>query len=438
MDYPPSPLFHQQLQAQALPYTHSALAHPAVLPSSVAMVNQAKRQVLMIAPTSFFSDYGGHIRILEETLALQQLGNQVTIVTYYKGKDVPGLDIRRTRPVPYRTNYEVGSSRHKIAFDVLLSYKALKTALQIRPDIIHGHMHEGALIGGVIAKLLRIPLVFDFQGSLTGEMVDHGFLKPGRWVYRAVRRVEQTINHLPQAILTSSQQAQTGLQTDFAIPADRLIPLPDCVDLARFDPHQFTAEQKTALRQALNIPDGRSVIAYLGLLTDYQGIPHILHSALWLKQAGFPCHFLIMGFPNVPHYQGMAEGLGVADVVSFPGRIPYESAPLALSLGDIAISAKMSTTEGSGKLLNYMALGLPVVAYDTPVHREYLGEWGSYAPAGDFTALAQAIHHLLTNPTHAHHLGQQLRHRVQTVFSWRQAAQRIDQLYANLIHTSGG
>ena len=59
-------------------------------------------RILMIAPTSFFSDYGGHIRILEETRTLQNMGHKVAIVTYYKGSDMPGLDIRRTRPLPWR------------------------------------------------------------------------------------------------------------------------------------------------------------------------------------------------------------------------------------------------------------------------------------------------------------------------------------------------
>ena len=38
-------------------------------------------RILMIAPTSFFSDYGGHIRILEETYTLQGMGHEVAIVT---------------------------------------------------------------------------------------------------------------------------------------------------------------------------------------------------------------------------------------------------------------------------------------------------------------------------------------------------------------------
>lgn len=42
----------------------------------------------MVAPTSFFMHYGGHIRILAETRALQALGHEITIVTYYKGEDL--------------------------------------------------------------------------------------------------------------------------------------------------------------------------------------------------------------------------------------------------------------------------------------------------------------------------------------------------------------
>ena len=51
----------------------------------------------------------------------------------------------------------------------------------------------------------------------------------------------------------------------------------------------------------------------------------------------------------------------------------------------------MSTTEGSGKLLNYMAMGIPTVAFDVPVSREYLGDLGIYAQPGDTSSLALAL-----------------------------------------------
>ena len=151
---------------------------------SATKVAERPLRILMIAPTSFFGDYGGHIRILEETHVLQSLGHKVAIVTYYKGSDMPGLDIRRTAPLPWRPDYEVGSSRHKIAFDVYLAWQSLVEGLRFKPDVIHGHMHEGALIGGVLAKLLHRPLVFDFQGSMTAEMTVHNFLKKDGRLYR--------------------------------------------------------------------------------------------------------------------------------------------------------------------------------------------------------------------------------------------------------------
>ena len=55
----------------------------------------------MIAPTSFFSDYGCHVRILEEALVLQRLGKQVKIVTYHMGRPIADLDIVRTARARY-------------------------------------------------------------------------------------------------------------------------------------------------------------------------------------------------------------------------------------------------------------------------------------------------------------------------------------------------
>ncbi|GIV97127.1 MAG: hypothetical protein KatS3mg057_1784 [Herpetosiphonaceae bacterium] len=75
-------------------------------------------------------------------------------------------------------------SRHKLYLDAALSWRTLRVALSIRPTLIHAHLHEGALIGGTIARMLRVPLIFDYQGSLTAEMIDHGFLRADGPLYR--------------------------------------------------------------------------------------------------------------------------------------------------------------------------------------------------------------------------------------------------------------
>ncbi len=172
-------------------------------------------KVLMIAPTSFFADYGGHVRILEEAVTLKKLGHRVTICTYHNGQDVEGLDIERTPSIPWRQDYEVGSSRHKMVFDLLLFAKSLSAALRWKPDVIHAHIHEGALIGYPISRLLRVPLIFDLQGSMTSEMIDHGFMKPNGFFYGCMRWLKGIIDRVPSAIITSSGHAKELLRSEF-------------------------------------------------------------------------------------------------------------------------------------------------------------------------------------------------------------------------------
>jgi glycosyltransferase involved in cell wall biosynthesis len=137
-----------------------------------------------------------------------------------------------------------------------------------------------------------------------------------------------------------------------------------------------------------------------------------------------------MGFPGVEVYRAMAAELGVADRVTFTGKVPYEQAPAHLALGDVAVAPKLSHTEGAGKILNYMSMGLPTVAFDTPVSREYLGTLGAYAERmGDPAALADAIARLLADPLHRSRLGRELRARAARHFSWDRFGRQLQAIY---------
>ncbi len=387
----------------------------------------------MVAPTSFFLDYGCHVRILEEARVLQALGHHVTLITYYLGRDLPDLEIVRTRPTPWRAEYEVGSSLHKIAFDVFLAWTGVKVILRRRFDIVHGHLYDGALIGRLLSRLLRVPLVFDFQGSLASEMVDHHFLNPtGPW-HQWVRLLQLRIEQLPDAVVTSTQQGAHLVDSNLG-GSPRVYPLPDCVNLNAFRPRLLTPEEIVQGRAALGIPAGRPVVAYLGLLADYQGTPLLIRAARILKQRGVDAHFLIMGFPGVDTHRRMAEDLGTSDTITFTGKVPYEEAPAHLALGDIAVAPKLSDTEGAGKILNYMAMGLPTIAFDTPISREYLGDLGAYAgKSGDPTALADAIASLLVSPERCSQLGAALRQRAAHRFSRDRFGRQLQAVYRSVL-----
>ena len=386
--------------------------------------------ILMVAPTSFFGDYGCHVRILEEVRMLQRRGQRVTIVTYFKGRDLPELHIIRTRPTPWHADYEVGSSRHKIAFDVLLSWTSLKTALRLKPDIIHAHLHEGALIGRVLSLVTGAPLVFDFQGSMTAEMLDHHFVRAGgkrEWVWR---RLENAINRMPRAILTSSRHGADLLLDEFKLDPRRVVPLPDCVDTEFFRP-RTPADQPDVdwLKDQLGIPRDRLLVIYLGLLAHYQGIDHLIDAARRVIDAQPNAHFLVMGYPGFDGYRMRAQQLGLNGHSTFTGRVPYDEAARYLRLGDIALAPKLSLTEGAGKILNYMACGLPTVDFDTPVAREFMVNLGAYAERGGAESLADRIVDLLADPDRRRSMGQALRARAMNRFAWDDAVRRILAVY---------
>ena len=399
-------------------------------------------RILMIAPTSFFADYGCHVRILEETRTLQKLGHQVTIATYHNGKNVGGVDIRRTLPIPWRRHYEVGSSRHKIVFDLLLGLKTLELLLRGRYDIIHAHLHEGALLAHILGRLFRIPVVFDFQGSLTEEMIDHHFLGRESWFYKPLRRLERWINRTSSIIFTSSAHAERILLEEFDCDPAQVRVLPDCVNAETFRPAaDLDAEAQDALRRQLNIPDGHKVVVYLGLLAEYQGTGLLLQAMQRILADHPDVYLLLMGFPGVQQYRLQAKSLGIDHAITFTGRVSYHDVPRYLALGDVAVAPKMSLTEGLGKLLNYMAVALPTVAFDTPVAREYMGTDGHLAIRGDVDSLAAKIKASLypaATDQWSREMGKRLRQRVIQLFSWDQAGQMIVSTYRELIEARHG
>jgi glycosyltransferase involved in cell wall biosynthesis len=199
-------------------------------------------------------------------------------------------------------------------------------------------------------------------------------------------------------------------------------------------------DELTALRARLGIPADRRLIVYLGLLAEYQGVGLLLEAMQQLVQRRPDAHLLLMGFANEMYYGQRAIDLGIGEHVTLTGRVPYSDAPTYLALGDVAAAPKLSLTEGAGKMLNYMAVGLPVVAFDTPVAREYLALDGIYAKPGDVNSLAQCLDSALPGPgplDRYSQAGQRLRQRAVQAFGWESAGRQIVQVYARVRGEAG-
>jgi glycosyltransferase involved in cell wall biosynthesis len=381
-------------------------------------------RVLMVAPTPFFGDRGCHIRILEEVRALRGLGVETLVATYAVGRDHPEVPTVRAPRVPWVRTLPVGFSPHRPYLDTLLLGTTLRAARRFRPDVLHGHLHEGAALASVVGRLVGRPAVADLQGSVAGEMIAHGHLPAGGPVPAALRQFERWVLHWPARLLPSSANFAKELLEVWRIPPARVVLLADGIDPDFIRPRPAPDR----LREELGLV-GKRVVLYLGVLTEYQGIDDLLLAWPQVMAAVPDAHLLIVGHPNVEHYRARAAALAPAGSVTLTGRVDYEKTPDYLALGDVGVSAKHVSTEANGKLLNYMAMGLPAVAYDGPVSRELLGEAGVFAPMRDVPALAAAIAGLLRDPHEQKLRGQALRERVVTHFGWPALGRRLVDVY---------
>ena len=385
-----------------------------------------KIKVLMIAPTPFFAERGCHSQIYEEIKALKKLGCEIVICTYHIGRDVPDIKIYRSLNIPWYNKLSAGPSLHKIYIDFLLFIKTLAVARKFKPDIIHGHLHEGALIGWGLKLFVRKPLLFDLQGSLSKEIAAYKQKKP--LSFSLFESIERRINKLPDVIVTQSTEMINDLKNRFKIKKNKLVLTFDGADVETFQPGLDVSN----LKKELALHDNKKIIVYLGGLTTNKGVDNIINAIPHVIKKDNNVLFLIMGYPNEEHYKKMAQKLGVSEYTLFTGKIDYSKAHLYLNLGNLALSPKDIDTEGNAKLYNYMACGLPVVAFDTKTDREVLGDYGVYAKRKDIKDYADKILFLLSDANERERLGMGLRNRVVDKYSWDKVGERIFGVYTKL------
>lgn len=387
-------------------------------------------KILMVAPTPFFADRGCHVRILGEIQGLQALGHEVVVCTYPLGRDISWVKTARTWPVPWYRKLSAGPSWHKYYIDVMLLALTRRWIRRWQPDIVHAHLHEGGAIAAAALGQRRIPLVLDYQGSLTDEVVAHRFTRCGAPQHRLLRRIEAWVNRRADAVITSTGEAARQLIHEFGVPLQRVHTITDGVDVEQFG----AARNGQAVRRQYGIPQGCPLIVYTGLLNEYQGIDLLLEALSALKQTQQEFHALLVGYPNIESYQAKAQQLGLAQCTTFTGRVPFEQVPQLLAASDIGVSAKLPGSEGNIKLYTYLSSGLPSVVFDTPMNREILGEAGVLVPEVSATAFARGLQELLQVPQRWSALGALARERAVRHFSWRSIAERIIAVYERSSH----
>ncbi|HEY4420066.1 MAG TPA: MSMEG_0565 family glycosyltransferase [Pseudonocardia sp.] len=240
----------------------------------------------------------------------------------------------------------------------------------------------------------------------------------------------------PDRVLVVSEQWRAILRDEYGRDAQVV---PNGVDLDRFPepPGHVRAE----LRERVGARNSRFVFLSVGGVEPRKGSVHAFRALARLKSDGVNAVLAIVGGHSYQDYTAYRDaalamlpqlGLVLGEDVVLLGTV--SEAELAGWFHSADALAFPSIKEGWGLVvLEAMAAGLPVVASDLPVFREYLvdGETALLPPVGDDAALARAMRSLV----HDGDLRDRLRGAARELlprFTWASSARRHQELYAEI------
>ena len=135
-------------------------------------------------------------------------------------------------------------------------------------------------------------------------------------------------------------------------------------------------------------------------------------------------HFVLMGKgDSFDDLVALAGELGIADHVTFTGRVPDETVFEVLSTADVGLCPDplnpLNDVSTMNKTMEYMSFELPVVAFDLKETRVSAGDAAVYVRPNDVEAYAGAIAELLDDPARRETMGKHGRSRVEDVLAWK-------------------
>jgi glycosyltransferase involved in cell wall biosynthesis len=282
-----------------------------------------------------------------------------------------------------------------------------------RPLILHCWMFHANLIGRVIGRLARVPVIITARRN-----VEIG----GPWRERAKRLTRR----LDDAVIAVCELArQVEIEHTGAAP-DKVVTIYNGIDPFPAVPSETVAQ----LRHDFGLPPDAPVVICVSRLHPQKGHDDLLRAWQHVMAVQLDVHLLIVGDGE---RRSELEGLATKQPhIHFTGQRHDVIHLLALS----NLLVLPSLWEGlPNVVLEAMAAGLPVVATAVGGTPELVidGESGLLVPPRDPAALAEAIVTLLTDPDLAQRLGENGRLRVSNQFTIQQIVQQTEGLYQRLL-----
>jgi len=378
-------------------------------------------------------------RVWQEACALRNAGYVVSIVCPTgpgcEGKfaAIEGIHIYR-----YDLAVEASSAAgYAVEYATALFWSvvlACRIAFTRGFDVIHACNPPDMffLIGGLF-KLFGKKFVFDHH-DLCPELFEAKFGRRG-WLYRVLRKLEYwTFRTADISIATNESYRR------IALGRGRMAP--ERVFVVRSGP--------SLERMAIRPPDERLkrgrryLVGYVGVMGKQEGIDTLLravrHIVFDLKRADIQFG-IVGGGTELQAMKGFAERLRIADYVTFTGRVPDGEMLALLNTAEVCVNPDTANVlnhlSTMNKVMEYMALGKPIVQFDLTEGRYSAHRASLYARPNDTIDFALKIVELLDDPVRRADMGDFGRRRVQNELEWRHEVPKLIAAYESLWPAAG-
>ena len=375
-------------------------------------------------------------RVWQEARALKEAGALVSVICPTgKGHDaayecLEGIHVYR-HPLPTEASAAAG---YLVEYGAALYHEmrlALKVLMRHGFDVIHGcNPPDLIFLVALPFKLIGKRYVFDHH-DINPELYEAKFGRQGGF-HRLLRLFEWLSFKTANVVISTNESYRR-------IAIERGGKKPEDVFVVRSGPDLTRvkhAEPNPAHRKGR-----RYLVGYVGVMGDQEGIDlllmaarHVVHT-LGRDDVQF-C--LAGGGPSTEALKKQADNLGLADHVTFLGRVPDALLFEMLSTADVCVNPDrvnaMNDKSTMNKILEYMALGKPIVQFDVTEGRVSAADASLYAKANDPVDFAAKLLELLADPDARARMGASGRKRIETQMAWSYEIPRLIAAYRRLEH----
>jgi glycosyltransferase involved in cell wall biosynthesis len=146
------------------------------------------------------------------------------------------------------------------------------------------------------------------------------------------------------------------------------------------------------------------------------------------------------GGTSLEDMKRLVVDLDIADYVTFTGRVPDQEMLELLNTADVCVNPdvanEMNDKSTMNKIMEYMALGKPIVQFDLTEGRFSAQDASLYARHNDVSDMAEKIIQLIDNPVQRAKMGEYGRRRVEEVLEWRHEAPKLLKAYDALFEAA--